>query len=138
MESCRQLNGLMTAGSGVDVLAYRSVLFINTGHLSSSPHQPVGFEQDLNGDHENGIETSGCLPVQEERLLDLDREQTVIFDEAFQLITYHAFANTSRRPCKYKVPDINRKVVGNIRDDLIEAVDHHVGVSLLHQLLILV
>src|SRR6185312_2646056 len=71
-------------------------------------------------------------------LLDLYREQTVVFDKPFQFISDDALAYTRRRPGKDEVPDIDREIVGDIGYDLVESVDHEVRVPLLHQLLVLV
>ncbi len=58
--------------------------------------------------------------------------------KAFQFIPDHTLANTRRRSGKYQVTDIDGEIIGNVSDDLVEAVDHDVGIPLLHQFLILV
>src|SRR5580698_2048578 len=73
-----------------------------------------------------------------ERLLDFDRKQTVILYKPFQLVSDHALTHTGRRPCKYQVADIDGEIIGDISDDLVKAVDHHIGVPLLYELLILI
>ena len=55
-----------------------------------------------------------------ERLLDFDREQTVILDKPFQLISNHTLTHARRRPRKYQVADIDGEIIGDISDDLVE------------------
>ena len=44
-------------------------------------------------------------------LLDFNGQQAIVFDECFQLISYHAFPNAFGSSGENKIPDIHRKII---------------------------